>query len=196
MSAQTDREALIAKLATADPKAAVFVERAGVNARWYDLLGAVEDVRTALSAQAPDPKATADDEVAAGQNCGFCAPGECTHEIAEAQATEAKPCIGSGVHRSHTYPVWDGVDKEYWCHGVPAAGAKPCDKKTLHDPHQWRICSPGAPVLSCPGVHCHHTGIGLPGCIICDPRTISEGGPRPDARERVPAPGAKPETTP
>ena len=30
------------------------------------------------------------------------------------------------------------------------------------------------------GVGCDHTGIGLPGCEICDPRTISEGGPQPD----------------
>lgn len=27
---------------------------------------------------------------------------------------------------------------------------------------------------------CDHTGIGKPMCPICDPRTISEGGPRPD----------------
>lgn len=29
-------------------------------------------------------------------------------------------------------------------------------------------------------LRCDHSGIGLPGCLICDPRTVSEGGPQPD----------------
>jgi hypothetical protein len=39
-------------------------------------------------------------------------------------------------------------------------------------------------VLTCPGDClariCRHEGIGKPGCPTCDPRTKSEGGPRPD----------------
>ncbi len=31
-----------------------------------------------------------------------------------------------------------------------------------------------------PARRCDHEGIGLPGCMTCDPRTVSEGGPRPD----------------
>ena len=31
---------------------------------------------------------------------------------------------------------------------------------------------------------CTHKGIGLPGCPTCDPRTVSEGGPRPDVGAR------------
>jgi hypothetical protein len=27
---------------------------------------------------------------------------------------------------------------------------------------------------------CTHEGIGLPGCVVCDPRTKSQGGPQPD----------------
>jgi hypothetical protein len=33
---------------------------------------------------------------------------------------------------------------------------------------------------------CDHTGIGLPGCPTCDPRTKSEGGPRCDACGKAP----------
>lgn len=38
---------------------------------------------------------------------------------------------------------------------------------------------------------CHHEGIGLPGCLTCDPRTVSEGGPRPDKPGGVAAAGAQ-----
>jgi hypothetical protein len=40
---------------------------------------------------------------------------------------------------------------------------------------------PAAPPPSGQGERCTHEGIGLPGCLTCDPRTRSEGGPRPDA---------------
>jgi len=41
------------------------------------------------------------------------------------------------------------------------------------------------------GVGCDHTGIGLPGCKICDPRTISEGGPQPDPLKKTQREGSE-----
>ena len=89
---------------------------------------------------------------------------------------------------TRAYYHFIGHDGEAIC-GVLPADVPRCTKSPGHlltKGREMHVFESSRGVAAAP-VACDHKGIGEPGCPICDVRTVSEGGPRPDAPRAYPA---------